>query len=319
MELTARKIHNHIQQARKVVVIPHQNPDGDALGSATAFFEYLRCLKKEAVIFCATSVSSHWHWLNHANKIVADPAVFSDPDIDAIVVLDSGDLRYAGIDSFVANHPAAIINIDHHATNEHYGKINLVIPTAAATCEVLYNFFKYGPVPLNQPMATSLLTGLLTDTDTFFNSATSAESMSVGSELLRLGGNLNAIRGRTMKNKSVDALRLWGRVLGRLAKDGESNIAYTYITRADLEECGAGENEAEGIANFLNNLENTAIALILKETTDGKIKGSFRTTRNDLDVSALAKKLGGGGHKKAAGFSTDGTIEEALKKILTLD
>jgi phosphoesterase RecJ-like protein len=218
----------------------------------------------------------------------------------------------------VHNHPATIINIDHHATNEHYGQINLVIPTAASTTEVLFHYFRNNNIFVNPKMATSLLTGLATDTSNFSNSATSAIALAVGGELIRSGGNYNLINDATIKNKSIEVLRLWGKVFSRLVKDERTGITYTFITKTDLDEHQVSEAESEGIANFLNNLENTSIAMILRETADGKIKGSFRTTRSDIDVSALAKKLGGGGHKKAAGFNTDGTIEEVIAKILTL-
>lgn len=297
------------------MIVPHQNPDGDAIGAATAFHEYLTQLGKEIVIFCITSVTDKLHFVPNSTRVVQDSTVFQDKTIDTIVVLDSGDLRYAGIADLVAKHPATIINIDHHATNEHYGRYNLVMTTAASTTEILYHFFRHNGVRLNQHMATSLLTGLTTDTGNFTNSATSGSALSVGGELIRSGGNYNLINNATLRNKSIDALKLWGLVLGRLHNDPKTNITHTYLTLKDLETFNVPDNESEGIANFLNNLENTNIALILKEIPGGKVKGSFRTTKNTIDVSAMAKKLNGGGHKKAAGFTLEGTIEEVLKKI----
>ncbi len=302
-----------------MVIIPHQNPDGDAIGAATAFCEYVSELGKPATIFCVTDVTDRLHFVPRATTVTRNEAIFKDPDVDTIVVLDSGDLRYAGVDHLVNGHPATIINIDHHATNEKYGRYNLVMTGAASTTEILYHYFRHNAVRVNQKMATSLLTGLTTDTGNFTNGATSASALLVGGELIRSGGNLNLINQAVLKNQSVEALRLWGRVLSRLSFDERLGITYTYLTRADLEECHAEDTESEGIANFLNNLENTRIALILKETVDGTIKGSFRTTKDDVDVSAMAKQLGGGGHKKAAGFNCDGTIQDVLKKILTME
>ncbi len=318
MQNVMRTIHAHIQKCRKVIIIPHQNPDGDAIGSATAFLEYVSALGKPAVIFCVTNLTDKLQFVPNSHHLTSDPVIFDDPQVDTIVVLDSGDLRYAGVDKFVAKHPATIINIDHHNTNEHYGHHNLVIPTAASTTEILYHFFYHNNIKVNQRMATSLLTGLTTDTGNFTNSATSATAMSVGSELIRSGGNLRIVTDGTVKNKSVEALKLWGKVLSRLTTDERTGITYTYMTQADLAEHGVADNESEGIANFLNNLDNTKIAMILKEMPDGRIKGSFRTTRDDVDVSAIAKKLNGGGHKKAAGFALEGDIQTALQKILSL-
>lgn len=318
MQRLAQQIHQHILKAHKVMIVPHQNPDGDAIGAATAFHEYLTGLGKEIVIFCVTEVASKLHFVPHSTTVVTDPAVFADPAIDTIVVLDSGDLRYAGIANHVTNHPATIINIDHHATNEQYGRYNLVLTTAASTTEILYHFFRANAIHINPRMATSLLTGLTTDTGNFSNGATSVSAFSVGGELIRSGGNYNLINNATLKNKTVDSLRLWGKVLSRLTKAPDRELVYTYITRQDFADHNVDDQESEGIANFLNNLENPGIACMLKETADGKVKGSFRTVRDDIDVSAMAKQLNGGGHKKAAGFLVEGTIDEALAQIFAL-
>lgn len=304
--------------ANKIVVVPHQHPDGDAIGAATAMHEYLNGLGKKVTIFCATNVTDKLHFVPNSTHVTHDPKLFDDHTIDTVIVLDSGDLRYAGVAHLLANHPATIVNIDHHHTNEHFGHLNLVNSKAASTTEVLYHYFHHNHIPINGKMATSLLTGLTTDTGNFTNSATSAEALAVGGELIRSGGNYNLVNESTVRNKTVDSLRLWGKVLARLEKDERLSLTYTYITQADLAECSVHESESEGIANFLNNLENTAISLILKETADGNVKGSFRTTRDDVDVSAMAKKLGGGGHKKAAGFNVKGTVQEVLQTILTM-
>lgn len=318
MDQVAKQIHTHLLKAGKIIVAPHQNPDGDAIGAATAFREYLTALNKEAAIFCATPLNEKLRFVPHSDEVTTDPAIFQDRSFDTIVVVDSGDLRYNGIASFVQNTPHTIINIDHHATNEHYGHFNLVLPTAASTTEILYHYFRHNSIRINQKMATSLLTGLTTDTGNFTNAATSSSALNAGGELIRSGGNLNLVTNETLKNKSIDALRLWGQVLGRLEKDEATGITYTYLTLQDLIDYHVPDTESEGIANFLNNLEDNHIALILKELPGGQVKGSFRTTKDDVDVSALAKKLNGGGHKKAAGFTVGGTIEQVWEKIKQL-
>lgn len=318
MQLLSRKIHRHIKQARRLIVAPHQNPDGDALGAAAAFHEYLAGLNKDAVIFCVTPASEKYRFVPHSGEVITDPAIFKDSSFDTVVAVDSGDLRYNGIAPFLENTNHIIINIDHHATNEQYGHFNLVVPDAASTTEILYRYFRANGVRINQKMATALLTGLTTDTGNFTNAATSSSALNAGGELIRSGGNLNLVISETLKNKSIDALRLWGAVLGRLEKDERTGIAYTYLTQKDLLDYRVPEAESEGIANFLNNLENSHIALILKELPGGRVKGSFRTTSDDVDVAALAKKLDGGGHKKAAGFTADGTIEQVWRKIKQL-
>lgn len=318
MNTTAKQIHNHLLKAGKIIIAPHQNPDGDAIGSATAFHEYLSGIGKEAVIFCITPANDKLLFVAHSGEIVTDPAIFKDNSFDTIVVLDSGDLRYNGIAPYVVGTPHTIINIDHHATNEQYGQFNLVNIGASSTAEILYHYFRANGVHINQKMATSLLTGLTTDTGNFTNAATSSSALNASGELIRSGGNMNLVTHETLKNKSIDALRLWGTVLGRLEKDARTGITHTFLTQQDLLDFHVPDNESEGIANFLNNLEDNHIALILKELPNNQVKGSFRTTKDDVDVSALAKKLSGGGHKKAAGFTQTGTIKEVLQKIFSL-
>ena len=310
-------LREQITKSQQLIIIPHQHPDGDAMGSATALFGYLTSLGKNVTMYCATPTNPKWQFLTHADKLSTDPAIFSEPTVDTIIVLDSGDLRYAGVEALVKNHPAFIINIDHHATNEYFGKLNIVDPGTASTTNVLFHLFEALGVPFTKEMATSLLTGLITDTDNFTNAATTPDAMAAASVLVKAGGDLKTINDLMTRNKSIDSLKLWGKVLSRLQKHDALDLTYTYITKNDIEEAHVNEAESEGIANFLNNLGDTKIALILKETLDGKIKGSFRTIRDDVDVSAIAKQMGGGGHRRAAGFTTDGTINEVLNKIIT--
>lgn len=311
----SQKIHAHLLQAKRTIIVPHQNPDGDAMGSAAALLEFMEQNNRVAEIFCVTPLPEKFAFVPHSHRLQSIESAILDHNVDTVVVLDSGDLRYAGIDRLMHNHRATIINIDHHPTNENYGHYNLVIPTASSTTEVLYRFFKIMHTPINNRLATALLTGLTTDTDNFTNGATKSDTLQIASELIHAGGNLNLINTKTVKNKNINTLKLWGVVLGRLEKHAETNITYTYILQSDLVEYGVDEAESEGIANFLNRLDDTPIALILKETKNGKIKGSFRTTEENVDVSALAKIFNGGGHKKAAGFTTDGTIQSVWEKI----
>lgn len=303
------------------MIVPHPNPDGDAFGSASAMHQYLKNIGVKAVIFCPTPIQPKLFCFSSvpAEAIIIAPEVFTDHKVDTIIVLDSGDLRYAGIAEYVKGHQATIINIDHHATNEHYGTINFVNIKAAATAELIYEFFTHNRVQITPIMATGMMAGLITDTDNFSNSATTPSSLAIAGELVRLGANYRLIHNHTQKDKTFNLLKLWGAALSRLVKNEDLDLAYTYLTHEDFIRYEISENDSDGLANFMNNLEGAKISLILKETTEGKIKGSFRTSSNEIDVSIMAKKLGGGGHKKAAGFTVDGTIEQILARVLTID
>jgi phosphoesterase RecJ-like protein len=260
-------------------------------------------------------VPDKFNFLGNIHLISNDPAVFLQ--MDAITVLDCGDLRFAGVAEILKDNLATIINIDHHATNQKYGHLNMVIPTAASTTEVVYNFFKINNIRITPTMATALLTGLITDTDNF-SYISSSTTLTAASELLRLGANWTIIHHSLVQNKSIAILKLWGLILSRLTKKENSDMAYTYLTMKDMVQYGMTDDDVEGISNFLNKLEGGKISLFIKETADGRIKGSFRTTNDDVDVSALALKMGGGGHKKAAGFTTDGTIKNVVDRIIDL-
>ncbi len=313
----AKQIHTKVMAASHLLLVPHQNPDGDALGSVTSFMKFLEKNNKPYTVFCKTDVTPKLKFLPGVEKVSSDPRIWETVPFDTIVVFDSGDLRYAGVAEYVEKLPKrpTILCFDHHATNERYGDLNLVMTNASSTTEILYRFYTYNDVKIDRDIATCLLTGLVTDTDNFTNAATSAGSLAIGSDLIKRGGDLKLIEGWVFKDKSVATLKLWGKILSRLSHHAEHDVVYTYLTQQDLKDYQANDTEVEGVANFLNNLKDGRCALILKELPDGKVKGSFRTTRNDTDVSKIAKLLGGGGHKKAAGFTLEHNIEEALEKI----
>jgi phosphoesterase RecJ-like protein len=318
MQALAKQIDSRLKKAEKILLVAHQNPDGDCLGSATALIEYLGCLNKQTALFCGSPIPKRYQFLPHVRFDTLDKRVFSEWEAEVILILDSGDLKYAGIAEELIDHPAVIINIDHHPTNTKYGHINLIHPAAASTTEIIYRYFKINNARINRDMATALLTGLISDTDNFSNPATSESALTVAGELLRLGANTTLIHNWLTKNKTVNILKLWGTVLSRLETVEEIDMAYTYITNEDTGKYKVGDAELEGISNFLNRMDGPKISLLIKETPDGKIKGSFRTSSDDVDVAAIAKKMGGGGHKKAAGFTADGTIDDVLNRIIEI-
>lgn len=305
--------------AEKIILVPHQNPDGDTLGSVNAFIQWLRRIDKAHVAYCKTGISPKLKYLPYIDLVTQDESVWTDPDVDMVIVFDSGDLRYAGVAEQIVNLPKKpiIINFDHHNTNEFFGHENMVNTTESSTTAVLYHFFMYNKIDIDATMATCLLTGLITDTDHFTNAATSTTSLLIGSKLMKRGGNVDIIKQWILKDKTVKGLQLWGTTLSRLVHHKNLDIVYTYVTQEDLKKHHVNESEVEGIANFLNNLNEGRAGMILKEMPDGKIKGSFRTTRDDTDVSRYAKHFGGGGHKKAAGFTVEGPIQDAIQFIIS--
>ncbi len=316
----SKQIHNKILEAKHIILVPHKNPDGDALGSLSAFKQYLIRINKPHTAYCATEVPENFKNLHHISSITSDESIWENEEVDTVIVFDAGDLRYAGIDEQLPklSKKVQVINIDHHATNEQYGHLNMVVSDGSSTAETLYNFFKYNNIQIDNIMATCLLSGLITDTDFYTNGATSLSSLSITSKLISCGGDFKLIKDIVFKNKTVDVLKLWGIVLSRLKKHESLNLVYTYMTQQDLDSFGVSESVSDGISNFMNNLNDGEICLLFKEMPENKIKGSFRTTKDNVDVSLIAKELGGGGHKKAAGFTIDGPLKDAAKTVFEL-
>ncbi len=311
--LVASQIISTLRKASRVLLVVHQHPDGDTLGAGNALGLWLQQEGKEMVIFCATAVGPDFSYLPLIDTITSDPTIW-EQHWDTIVVLDSGDLSYAGVDQYNPHSCAKIINIDHHATNDFFGDLNLVLTTASSTCELIYRIMRHSNIIPSEQMATAILTGIITDTDNFTNAATTPLSMEIASSLLANGGQFNRIKDRVYRQQSIQSFSIWSTILSRLTEHA-SGIVYTYMTQDDLAEAHITDGDLKGITNFLNVIEEGTARMILKEMPDGQIKGSFRTTRNDVDVSALAQKLGGGGHKKAAGFTIKGPMETAIAQV----
>lgn len=307
MNLIQEQIYRKIISASRIVLVAHKNPDGDTLGATTGLLYWLDGIGKPALPFCASDIPEEYDFLYGVGRFSHDPRVFDSADL--ICVLDAGDLGHAGVGDYLNDGDRArIINIDHHIVNGEFGTINLVESRASSTSEIIYRLLKSFGASFGPESATSFLTGIITDTSFFVNAATSTEAMAAAGELLQAGAGYNKIYQRLFKNKSLSSLGIWGAALSRLRYNPEYGIAMTVIKASDFD--GVEDEEAmEGLTNYLCATLKAPVILALREIDGGKIKGSLRTVE-DIDVAAFAKALGGGGHKKAAGFTIDGRLEE---------
>lgn len=309
-KIEAEAIKSTIEKSNRFLVIAHKRPDGDTLGSICAWFHFLTARGKEVTLYCNDPAPANLQYLPGSQHVKTDPAIFNN-QFDCIIVNDSGDLSYAGVDTYLNNRDftgTTLINVDHHATNPRYGHLNLVIPTASSTTEILARLFIYWNVGISKPMAENLLNGLMTDTDSFTNPATTYQSLVIASELIAAGADLHTIVKRVLNMKSVNDLKLWGLVLSRLKHNPTYKAISTYITSRDIEEYNVSEQSIEGIANYLTLIPTASVILFLRQQNDGALKGSLRTVKANVDVSRLALLCGGGGHKKASGFRINGSL-----------
>ncbi|MBU0671048.1 MAG: DHH family phosphoesterase [Patescibacteria group bacterium] len=306
-------IKKEIDAAKNILLITHKNPDGDAAGSMLALASFLEKEDKNFTCLTADPVGDNLVFLPNSLAISQDAGIIKKEKFDLLFVLDSSDLKHTNMEEEIneIRNDIKIINIDHHFTNIKYGDINHVIDDASSTCEVLFYFLDEHRA-VNKTIATCLLTGIMTDTGGFQNSATTPGAINIASTLMNKGVNLQHISKFALDAKPVNTLKLWGRALQRLKINNKNKVISTVITQKDLDECNATEEAMEGVANFLNELDQAqdGVVMVLSEREEGKVKGSLRTTNPLIDVSKLAKILGGGGHKKAAGFSVDGKLVE---------
>lgn len=310
MKTNAGKIQAAIKTATNVAVICHKNPDGDALGSATALIEALDNWQKKYTLFCMTPAPHQFDWLPRINELQSDESIIQNNRFDVIIMLDSGSLSYAGIDELIKSlkYKHTLINIDHHNSNNYFGDINYVDETSSSTCEIIYELFRQWKAPMNKDIATSLLNGIMTDTGMLTNPATSDRTLSIASDLMKFGANIYKITQYNTRNKRHNLLNLWGVAMQRLIYNKDFNCATTFITKEDFEKHKLNEEGLDGLANFLSSLHDVDFTMVLTEVPNEYIKGSLRTTKDNVNVGALAQKLGGGGHKKASGFVIKGKL-----------
>jgi len=307
---TAKEVIAAAFAAERLMLVSHRKPDGDTLGSALAFGHVIESYGREPLRFCVDEVPAPYRFLHGADRFTSSLAAVRKFAPDTIAIFDAGDLRYAGIHELVGMLPKrpTIIVIDHHVTNERFGDINLIIPDASSTAEVVYTIFRGSGFAIDRPTPTCLLAGLLTDTGNFGNPATTSAALQLGAELLSAGADFRRAFGMLVQNKTIPSLRLWGTALSRLRWDDEFQAAATAICQSDIDACGSSEESAEGISNFLHAVLETDTVVVLREVPGGKLKASLRSN-GERDVSELAKRYGGGGHRKAAGFTMDGILQ----------
>lgn len=314
-QTTSQAIKKTLSLAQDILIISHQKPDGDTLGANLALHIFLSNLGKNVTSFCLDPVPNLFQFLPNSEKFSCDHLVFAKK-YDVVITVDSGSLAYAGVDKLMTSlKDYTLINIDHHASNPLYGDLNLVLTSASSCTEVIYRLLKDWQINISASMATNLACGMITDTSGFVNPSTNYHVLLAASDLIKQGANLSQISQITLGSKNVSHLKLWGRAFARLKFVKKYNLVYTFVTQTDFIECQADDTAAEGLSNFLHVLQDAKIILVLKEAPNNIIKGSLRTSSDQIDLSKLAGYFGGGGHKKASGFALPGKLSYDNNKL----
>lgn len=301
-------IKTMLTTAKNVLIGTHEHPDGDALGSSLAIMYALESKGITCTVYIPDAAPNYFAYLPGYERLTT-----TKPNIDAfdtVVLLDYTQLPRTHLEQEVLRHKR-VISIDHHYDNTKKASINLVVPEAAATAHILFPLILALNIAITQDIATCLLTGIFTDTGSFMHDSVTPEILQISSYLMRKGARLSHIAHETYQKKDLPSLRIWGRALSRIIISPTTGASVSVITKEDLQECGATLDDLSGVVSMLNTLPNTTFAMMLVEYEDGKIKGSLRSEpHKGIDVSKIAKHLGGGGHKLASGFEVAGHLTQ---------
>ncbi|MDP2631353.1 MAG: DHH family phosphoesterase [Candidatus Uhrbacteria bacterium] len=302
--LIYKQIKDSIDKAEHILLLTDERIDGDTIGSTLGMYHVLCEMGKRVSVFSPQPIVDTLKFLPGVEDIGRDSAIFQDDSIDLVIIFDCSDGGYIREHIPSMRRPVPLVVLDHHESNPRYGTINLIESDAASTADIAWRFVKAMKFSMNRLAAQCFLTGICTDTHIFLTSNTSVASLDAAHELSMYGARLQDIVRETMMNRSLSTLRLWGLAFERLHWNEEFQIMATAITEADIKLLGVEEMETKSLANFLNAmLEGEDAVLVMRETDDGAVKGSFRS--HERDVCELASRFGGGGHTRAAGFKVD--------------
>jgi phosphoesterase RecJ-like protein len=304
-------IRNQLDQSRKVLIITHQRPDGDAIGSLLAIGLPLITVGKNVQLVIKDGVPENFQFLAGTELVQKNPV----GQFDYLIVVDSAEIERTNTD--ISGYGLPDLNIDHHKTNTNFAKINLVINDAVATAEILARYLPQFGLPITKPVADALLVGIVTDTIGFRTTNVNPDVLRLVADLMVLGGDLNGIYYKTIVDQSLSSARYWGAGLSKIQM--EDGLVWTTLTLRERKAAGYAARDDADLVKILSAINGAKIALILTEQEAGYVKISWRlcgSEDTELDVSDIAQKFGGGGHKAAAGADVKGEINEVLQKAL---
>jgi len=304
-----------IKKHKRFIITAHVNLEGDSLGSQLAMKELLEALGKRAAIVDDDPVPMHYRFLPRADEI--SDRIDKKMAFDAAIVLDCPTLKRIGRVKGLLTEKKAVINIDHHISNERFGDVNWVYPNASSAGEMVYRLFKGMKVPITKEVALYLYIAILTDTGSFNYDNTSSITHEIAGELLGYGLEPAAVSERVYEQRSVADLKLLGLVLSTLKVSRSGEVAYLVITRKMLKQTGLDVSRSEGFINYARSIGRVKIAMMFRQDHKDtrKVHVSFRS-KGGIDVNGIASCFGGGGHVRAAGCVIGGKLRDVEKRVL---
>jgi bifunctional oligoribonuclease and PAP phosphatase NrnA len=313
---------SELRDADKFVVVAHENPDGDALGSLVAMQGILSAIGKDCLMFIDARelpLPQEYRFLPLAGLVSEPPA---DVQERTIVFLDCGNIDRNPAEAFRqgGRDGVHILNIDHHHDNTHFGTVNLVVPDASCTAEIVWDLMHALDVSPTRTVADALYVGLITDTGRFMYENTGVRAHLMAADLIGAGVNVHAIYRRVYEGVPYGKLALLARGLANIERYDDGRLTITDLSAGDFNESNAEESYSEGVIDHLRAVQGTRIAALVRDRlADGRggVRGprkvSLRSGEDSIEMSAIARAQGGGGHRQAAGFSTELSHDELVR------
>ncbi len=306
MSLPIERARQVLAEADSVVVLGHQRPDGDSVGSMLGLTQSLRERGQTALAVSASGIPSRFGFLPGADEVLGElPA-----GEHLLVAVDTADADR--LSAAVENPPA--INIDHHPTNTNYAELNLVVPDAASTTQILCDLSEDLELPISTAVATSYLTGLITDTNGFRTPSVNGAVLQLAAKLMGLGAELSTLYQLALVERSFVALRYWGAGLATLQRQGK--LAWASLSLDDRRAVGYPGDDDADLVELLGTIREANVSLIFIEMEDDRVKVSWRA-REGANVAEIAAGFGGGGHHLAAGAMVDGRLAEVIERVVS--
>ena len=309
--MTLDEILKEIKEAEKIVILTHESPDGDAIGSALAMKLMLKQMGKESDVIMA-EYSRLYNFLPSVNEIKTDSEILN---YDLAIAVDSATLKRLSKKEYFENAKKTIV-IDHHGSNEMYGDLNYVNPVSPACCEILAGIFEYFEMEVNKDIGTCIMTGIITDTGGFRHSGTNSETFEFTAELIRKGVDIPDIYKRTLRTKTKANFELTKRVIDRMEILEDGRVTFTYINSEDETEVGAEPGDHEGLVDIGRDIEGVEVSVFIRQKdNENAYKISLRSGEY-VNVSDICLLFGGGGHPRAAGALIQGDVQQVKEKVL---
>jgi len=306
------KVKKIIDSGQDFFITTHIDPDGDAIGSVFSLYWALRSLGKNATVYLKDKVPYRYEFLPGPDRI---SNAIPDKNYDAVFVLDCGDFPRIGDGYEDLKKTKMIVSIDHHNTNDGFGRINVLDADASSTGEILYRLYKYLGVSLSYEMAVNIYTAIVTDTGSFRYENTGSRAFLICEKMVRLGVKPAEVSRMVHGNHPKERFLLLGQVLCTLRTFDEDRVAIAYITEEMFENTHSTSEYSDGFAELIREVRGVEVAIMLRQVNDRRYKISMRS-KGTVDVADICCLFGGGGHKNAAGCHIDGTLDEVQTKLM---